>query len=63
MLVIELDGGQHNDGASQTYDRRRSAHLKRLGWRVIRFWNFEVIENIECVLVTITQALTQNQQG
>lgn len=54
-LVIELDGGQH-DG-QMTADEQRSAELAIHGYRVIRFWNNEVIENIDGVLETIRRAL------
>ena len=41
-LIIEADGGQHADNIS---DRGRDAYLKRLGFRVLRFWNNDVLEN------------------
>ncbi|HJT07629.1 MAG TPA: DUF559 domain-containing protein [Stellaceae bacterium] len=56
-LVIEIDGGQH---ASQVdADDTRSAALARHGYRVVRFWNNDVLGNIEGVLMTIEAALTQ----
>jgi very-short-patch-repair endonuclease len=54
-LVIELDGGQHAEQGSE--DALRSAELARHGYRVIRFWNGDVLENIEGVLETIRQEL------
>jgi len=54
-LVIELDGGQH--GEQVHADNQRSAELALQGYRVIRFWNNDVIENIEGVLETIRRAL------
>jgi very-short-patch-repair endonuclease len=54
-LVIELDGGQHDEQARA--DDERSAELASHGYRVIRFWNNEVIENIDGVLETIRRAL------
>jgi very-short-patch-repair endonuclease len=54
-LVIELDGGQH--GEQLDADDRRNAELARYGYRVIRFWNNEVLENLEGVLETIRQHL------
>jgi very-short-patch-repair endonuclease len=54
-LVIELDGGQHSDQAHA--DDQRSAELTTHGYRVIRFWNNEVTENIDGVLETIRRAL------
>lgn len=50
-LVIEIDGGQHAQHAQQ--DAARTASLKALGWHVIRFWNNEVLENLEGVLAVI----------
>ncbi|MFZ2871048.1 endonuclease domain-containing protein [Zavarzinia sp.] len=53
-LVIELDGGQHAENAS---DDRRTAALAAAGWRVIRFWNHEVLGNtagvVEAVLLEV----------
>ncbi|HUH83072.1 MAG TPA: endonuclease domain-containing protein [Stellaceae bacterium] len=54
-LVIELDGGQHAD--RQEADALRTAELARHGYRVIRFWNSDVLENIEGVLETILHEL------
>ncbi|MGH7927967.1 MAG: endonuclease domain-containing protein, partial [Candidatus Binatia bacterium] len=54
-LVVELDGGQH---AIQTEaDQRRSASLSARGYRVLRFWDNEVIENIDGVLEQIKMRL------
>ena len=50
-LVVEVDGGQHNDAADA--DERRTAWLNGRGYHVIRFWNNEVTANIEGVLATI----------
>jgi very-short-patch-repair endonuclease len=52
---VELDGGQHDERAG--YDARRTAWLGLQGWRVLRFWNNEVIENEEAVLEKILEAL------
>ena len=41
-LVVEIDGGQHAE-ARRAYDERRSAWLQSQGYRVIRFWNNEVL--------------------
>jgi very-short-patch-repair endonuclease len=46
-LIVELDGGQHADSAT---DRRRDAHLAELGFRIIRVWNNEALQNIEGVM-------------
>jgi very-short-patch-repair endonuclease len=56
-LAIELDGGQHAD--QQEADAERSAELAQNGYRVIRFWNTEVIENPEGVLQVILMTLEE----
>lgn len=53
-LIIEIDGGQHLDSNS---DLMRDAKLKAQGYRVLRFWNNEVIENLDDVLAVILQYL------
>jgi len=57
-LVVELDGGQHNHPEKILSDARRTEELIREGWRVLRFWNHEVIENMEGVVETIRTSLT-----
>ena len=54
-LVVELDGGQHGT----EYDKRRDAYLASTGYRVLRFWNPEVLANTEGVLETIRLALME----
>ena len=46
-VIVEVDGGQH---AESTADRQRDTDLAALGYRVIRIWNNDVIENIDEVL-------------
>jgi len=53
-LVIELDGGQH--AASREKDLERDCCLNRNGFKVLRFWNHEVLGNLEGVLVRIRRA-------
>ncbi len=57
-LIVELDGGQH---AEQTaaHDERRTKMLEQAGFRVIRFWNTDVIENMDGVLTTIKTRLEE----
>lgn len=56
-LVIELDGGQHNDEEHQSYDEERTALLNQLGYHVLRFWNHEVLENLDGVYAVIIDTL------
>jgi very-short-patch-repair endonuclease len=55
-LIVEVDGGQHADSAG---DDRRTAWLAEQGWRVVRFWNNEVLDNPEGVFDRLTAALTR----
>ena len=48
-IIIELDGGQHNEGENIINDVKRTEFLKSLGYKVIRFWNNEVDNNVEGV--------------
>ena len=54
-LVLELDGGQHAERVAQDADRTRK--LESLGYRVLRFWNNDVLMNTEAVLEVILEAL------
>jgi very-short-patch-repair endonuclease len=53
-LIIEADGGQHSDSAT---DGRRTAWLETQGWRVVRFWNNEILKNAEGVIDTVLREL------
>jgi len=53
-LVIEIDGGQHDHSTS---DRRRDAWLGSKGYRVLRFWNSEILKNRDEVLARIANAI------
>src|SRR3970282_1659849 len=54
-LIIEVDGGQH--GEQLAYDSARTVWLESQNFRVIRFWNNDVLGNIEGVLESIRAAL------
>jgi len=55
MLVIELDGGQHS--ANVEKDMALTRFIETAGYRVLRFWNHEVVENLDGVLQTIGAAI------
>jgi crossover junction endodeoxyribonuclease RuvC len=59
MLVIELDGGQHADAVEA--DGKRTAALERAGFSVVRFWNNDVVENMDGVLQTILEAVAKQK--
>jgi len=48
-LAIELDGGQHGEDSVKEYDILRSQHLGAKGMKILRFWNNDVLYNIEGV--------------
>lgn len=54
-LIVELDGGQHT--LQREYDEIRTRWLNEQGYRVLRFWNFEVNEDLDCVLEGILNAV------
>ena len=57
-LIIELDGGQHADAVE--YDNQRTQWLEKRGYRVIRFWNNEVLTNLEGVAEVILMECNSN---
>jgi very-short-patch-repair endonuclease len=54
-LVVEVDGGHHSEQV--VYDRRRSAWLEAEGFRILRFWDHEVLKHIEAVKQVIGEAI------
>ena len=56
-LVIEIDGGQHNEDEMRERDAERTTCLKERGYRVLRFWNNDILMNMEGVLEKIRGAL------
>ncbi len=56
-LIIELDGGQHNEPQNIAYDNKRSEYLTSRGYRIIRFWNNEIDENIEGVYLKLSDII------
>lgn len=56
-LVVELDGSQHGEQRERRADQSRTEYLEGEGYRVLRFWNEEVLSNIDGVLETIARHL------
>ncbi len=48
-IIIEIDGGQHNEPDNLRYDNERTKYLESLGFKVIRFWNTDIDNNIDGV--------------
>ena len=56
-IIVEVDGGQHNEREARERDEERVVWLKEKGYQVLRFWNNEVLMNMEGVLEKIEEAL------
>ncbi len=54
-LIIELDGGQHAE--NEDYDKKRTDWLEGQGFTVVRFWNTDVLNNIDGVLESVMRHL------
>ena len=57
-LVVEIDGGQHDE----IVDAPRTAFLEARGLRVVRFWNHDVLNNLDGVLVVVLAALVGREK-
>jgi very-short-patch-repair endonuclease len=58
-VIVEVDGGQHAERVG--HDLARTEWLNAQGYRVVRFWNNDVLGNIEGVLTTLSPALSQGR--
>jgi very-short-patch-repair endonuclease len=58
-LIIELDGSQHLE--QDEYDKERTAYFESRGYRVIRFWNTDITNNLESVLAVIWNAVQEQR--
>lgn len=55
-VIVEIDGGQHNLPNERSCDLERTRFLEAKGYKVLRFWNNEVMGNLEGVLAVILSA-------
>lgn len=60
-LIIELDGSQHLE--QQAYDTERTKYLEAQGYKVIRFWNNQIMNDLNGVILAITFALEEIKKG
>jgi very-short-patch-repair endonuclease len=56
-LIVELDGEQHGHAQGLAHDAKRTAYLESVGYRVLRFWNHEIRQNLHGVVETILHAV------
>ena len=59
-LIVEVDGGQHSEAA--TYDEVRTRFLEGEGYRVLLFWNNDVLANTDGVIAAISASLSQRER-
>ena len=52
-IIIEIDGGQHNKELNIQSDKNRTRYLENNGYKVLRFWNDDVMKNIDGVMEVI----------
>jgi very-short-patch-repair endonuclease len=62
-LIIELDGAQHSQPDEAEYDQARTDWLQARGFQVIRFWNNQVLAEIESVKTVILTTLEANDSN
>ena len=53
-MIVEIDGGQHLESSE---DELRDTKLTKMGFKVLRFWNNDVVQNLDGILMTILQHL------
>ncbi len=58
-LIIEIDGAQHSESRKEENDKIRTKYLERLGLKVIRFNNYEVLTNIDGVIAKIIMIIEE----
>ena len=58
-LIVEVDGGQHAQAAD--YDAARTRYLEAQGYRILRFWNNDVLGNIDGVVASISLSLRERE--
>ena len=59
-LIIELDGGHHNEPTNIEYDEQRTKYLKYKGYTILRFWNNDIDNNINGVCEEIYKSIFKN---
>ena len=60
-LIVELDDGQHGEDNAAIYDEARTRWLEAQGYRVLRFWNWDFLENPDATLEGIWRAIVESR--
>ena len=59
-IAVEVDGASHRTLAGQDQDRRKTAFLEGLGWTVLRFWNSEVLKDLDACVQTVRSTTSRS---
>ena len=57
-LVVELDGGHHSEEEVRSHDKKKQGYLEKQGYKIVRFWNNEIDDNLDGVVLKIVQSLS-----
>jgi very-short-patch-repair endonuclease len=60
-LIVEIDGSQHGFDANQDYDAARTRGLEAKGWTILRFWNDDVLRDLDNVCLHIIRTIDEAQ--
>lgn len=60
-LIIELDGTQHAEDGAMDYDRQRADTLRQHGWTTLRFWNHDILTDIDNVCLHILRTIEETK--
>ncbi len=60
-LIVEIDGWQHGELEGKQYDNDRTRYLEEFGMKVLRFWNGDINQNIEGVILEIERCLREQE--
>ena len=58
-LIVEVDGSQHGNDADLRYDENRTRRLQQDGWTILRFWNDDVLKDIDNVCLHIVRTIEE----
>ncbi|QCM11673.1 endonuclease domain-containing protein [Agrobacterium tumefaciens] len=60
-IIVELDGFQHAGDVAAIYDQQRTQTLEELGWTVLRFWNEDILRDIDNVCLHIIRTVKEDR--
>ncbi|MCW8282896.1 endonuclease domain-containing protein [Agrobacterium sp. InxBP2] len=61
-IIVELDGFQHAEDSAAEYDKRRTRTLEELGWTILRFWNHDVLTDLDNVCLHIIRTIREDRR-